>query len=170
MESHSKRSDARAIHEALQGEDCFGCHVRGEKLRQKGGLPEKKHQTFLKQRIENSRCIQCRKMEEPGMSTEKKKHPFSLSGRTYCPKCQVVGDGDWKMCPKYGRTLLNLDKLIRKSALNPGQALFRKCHSMESALEKRHLKGSVDISPLKMIVSNVIKVIRSIQGIKLEPV
>ncbi len=128
------------MHKALIGEDCFGCHVRGEKLRQKGGIPEEKHQAFLKQRLEDVRCFRCHAMEKHGTSTEKTEPPTALSGSTYCPKCHVIGDGDWKMCPKCGGNLLNLDSLIRESALHPDQALCRRCHFMEGSLEKSHVE------------------------------
>ena len=49
-ECHSKRPGAVAMHKAVRGDDCFICHVRGEKLRQKGGIPKEKHETFLRQR------------------------------------------------------------------------------------------------------------------------
>ena len=58
-ECHSKRLGAVAMHKAVQGYDCFICHVRGEKLRQKGGIPKEKHETFLRQRTTDARCIKC---------------------------------------------------------------------------------------------------------------
>ena len=56
IKCHSKRPGAVAMHDALEGKDCFDCHVRGEKLRQKGGIPKEKHEAFLKQRNLSTTC------------------------------------------------------------------------------------------------------------------
>ena len=140
IECHSKRPGARAMHKALRGRDCFTCHVRGEKLRQKGGIPQEKHDAFLKQRLTDPRCTECHgKKEIEVVKEELAKKPVTLSGSTYCPKCEVKGDKDWKMCPKCGGPLIDLHKLMRHSAVNPDHRMCRQCHFMEGELEGLHM-------------------------------
>ncbi|MBW2566743.1 MAG: hypothetical protein JRE24_07670 [Deltaproteobacteria bacterium] len=143
IKCHSKRPGAVAMHEALKNQDCYDCHVRGEKLRQKGGIPNEKHEAFLKQRLADPRCTRCHGKKKSEVSKEgEAKHQVPLSGRTFCPKCQVVGDKDWKMCPKCGGSLIDLDRIMRLSAVHPDQALCRKCHFMEGELQKRHVENA----------------------------
>jgi len=145
IKCHSKSPEVRAMHEALKGQDCFTCHVRGEKLRQKGGIPKEKHEAFLKQRLTDLRCTRCH-----GEKNVKKshgdlgEHSTALSGSTYCPKCQIKGGKDWKMCPKCGGPLLDSDRMMRQSALNPDDELCRKCHLMEGKLENAHIQNAGD--------------------------
>ena len=144
IKCHSKRPGARAMHEALKGQDCFDCHVRGEKLRQKGGIPKEKHEAFLKQRLADPRCIRCHgKKKSEAFDEGQAKHAVPLSGRTFCPKCQIIGDKDWTMCPKCGGPLIELDRIMRLSAIHPDQTLCRKCHFMEGVLQNAHIE-SVD--------------------------
>ena len=138
-ECHSKRPGAVAMHKAVQVYDCFICHVRGEKLRQKGGIPKEKHETFLRQRTTDARCIKCH--DSKTVETAKdvpEEESNRMSGNTYCPKCSITGDKDWKFCPKCGGPILDLEKTMHESAIKPDQAICRKCHFMETDLLKTH--------------------------------
>jgi hypothetical protein len=142
IKCHSRSPEVRTMHEELKGQDCFTCHVRGEKLRQKGGIPEEKHEAFLKQRLTDLRCVKCHgeKNMEKGHG-EQSNHATPLSATSYCPKCQLKGDKDWKMCPRCGGPLLDLDMVMRHSALSSDGKLCRKCHFMEASLEDTHIKN-----------------------------
>lgn len=140
IKCHSKNPKVVAMHEALKGRDCFNCHVRGEKLRQKGGIPKEKHEAFMKQRLTDLRCIKCH--GEKNIKKDHRElgnHATPLSGTSYCPKCQIKGGKDWKMCPKCGGPLLDLDRIMRQSALSSNDELCRRCHFMEGELENTHL-------------------------------
>jgi len=142
---HSKSAPTRAMHEAVKNHDCFMCHKRGEKLRRKGGIPKETHEAFLKQRLTDLRCVKCHgeeTMEVP--KPDEKKHSMGLSGSTYCPKCKIRGEKDWKMCPKCGGALIDLYKLMRHSALNPDQKICRQCHFMEGELQSMHIENVGD--------------------------
>ena len=140
-ECHSKRPGALAMHKAVEGRDCFTCHVRGEKLRQKGGIPPEKHEAFLKQRLTDPRCTECHreKKVEPAKQESVKK-PAAFSGSTYCPKCKMKGSNDWKMCPRCGGSQIDLDTTMRRSALHPSHKICRQCHIMEGELLNDHIE------------------------------
>ena len=143
VKCHSKRPGALAMHEAVKGRDCFTCHVRGEKLRQKGGIPPEKHEAFLKQRLEDPRCTGCHHEKNPeAVKQEPAKKPMAFSGSTYCPKCKIKGGNDWRMCPKCGGSLIDLDKTMRESALNHSHKICRQCHIMEGTLLNNHIEKS----------------------------
>lgn len=141
VKCHSENPKVRAMHEMVADEDCFGCHVRGEKLRRKGGIPKEKHEAFLRQRRTDGRCVRCH-----GEGRVRHGHiesgngAMGLSGTSYCPKCRVKGDGDWKMCPKCGGPLLDLDLVMRRSALSADDKWCRQCHFMEGSLEAVHIQ------------------------------
>jgi len=56
---HSKRPATVAMHQAVKGRNCFSCHVRGERLRKKGGIPPEKHAEFLRRRTKEPQCLEC---------------------------------------------------------------------------------------------------------------
>jgi hypothetical protein len=119
------------MHDAVKNQDCFDCHIRGEKLRQKGGIPKEKHEAFLKQRLADPRCTRCHGKKKSEVSKEgEAKHPVPLSGRTFCPKCQVIGDKDWKMCPKCGGPLIDLDRIM---SLNQSRTVWNAMKDIRNA-------------------------------------
>ncbi|BCS55586.1 cytochrome c3 family protein [Geobacter sp. SVR] len=54
---HSKNPKMVAMHKALQGQNCFGCHRPGEKLMGKG--TPKDRESLLKRRITAAECLPC---------------------------------------------------------------------------------------------------------------
>lgn len=56
---HSKNPKMVAMHTALQGQNCFGCHKVGERLMGKG--QPKDRDSLLKRRITDAECLPCHK-------------------------------------------------------------------------------------------------------------
>ncbi|HEY3309196.1 MAG TPA: cytochrome c3 family protein [Desulfuromonadaceae bacterium] len=56
---HSKNPKMVAMHTALQGQNCFGCHKVGEKLMGKG--QPKDRDSLLKRRAVDTECLRCHK-------------------------------------------------------------------------------------------------------------
>lgn len=56
---HSKNPKMVAMHTALQGQNCFGCHKVGERLTGKG--QPKDRDSLLKRRITDAECLPCHK-------------------------------------------------------------------------------------------------------------
>ena len=56
---HSKNPKMVAMHTALQGQNCFGCHKVGEKLMGKG--QPKDLDSLLKRRAVDPECLRCHK-------------------------------------------------------------------------------------------------------------
>lgn len=56
---HSKNPKMVAMHKALQGQNCFGCHKVGEKLMGKGA--PKDRDSLLKRRVTEAVCLPCHK-------------------------------------------------------------------------------------------------------------
>ena len=56
---HSKNPKMVAMHKALQGQDCFGCHKMGEKLMGKG--QPKDRDSLMKRRVTDAECLKCHK-------------------------------------------------------------------------------------------------------------
>ncbi len=145
-ECHSKRPGALKMHKKTMGRNCFTCHVRGQKIRQKGGIPEEKHQEFLKQRVKDPVCLECHKKDASKAgsslndSVEHPKHKLELAGKVYCPKCGTFGDPKTMTCNDCGGPALDLDKLMRASAMDPDQAYCRQCHPMTGNLLDSHTK------------------------------
>ena len=140
IKCHSKRPGTRAMHDLLNSQDCYECHVRGEKLRQKGGIPKAKHEAFLKQRLADPRCTRCHGEKKSELThAGQTGHPVALSGRAFCPKCQVKSEKEGEICPKCGGALMDLDRILRLSVVHPDQALCRKCHFMEGELQEAHV-------------------------------
>lgn len=54
---HSKNPKIVAMHKALQGQNCFGCHKMGEKLMGKGA--PKDLESLLKRRVSEAECLPC---------------------------------------------------------------------------------------------------------------
>ncbi len=54
---HSKNPKMVAMHKALQGVGCFGCHNAGEKLMGKG-IP-KDRESQMKRRVTDVQCVRC---------------------------------------------------------------------------------------------------------------
>jgi|GEM_PF-2218686 len=54
---HSKNPKMVAMHKALQGQDCFGCHNPGDKLMGKGR--PKDRESLLKRRVTDVQCLRC---------------------------------------------------------------------------------------------------------------
>jgi len=54
---HSKNPKMVAMHKALEGQNCFGCHKVGEKLMGKG--QPKDINSLLKRRVSASECLPC---------------------------------------------------------------------------------------------------------------
>ena len=153
VECHSKRPATLAMHEAVRGRNCFDCHVRGEKLRQKGGIPKEKHDAFLDQRLTDPRCVECHEKKDLAPAKKnatKSETPPTLSGRTFCPACQVTRDKGRSTCQTCGGELLNMDRLMREAALNPKEELCRQCHSSQQALRQAHPENKVDGFEMKM--------------------
>jgi len=95
--------------------------------------------------LTDPRCIRCH--GEESVQAPKEIHPRKpvvLSGSTYCPKCKIRGDKDWKVCPKCGGPLIDLYKLMRHSAVNPDHRICRQCHFMEGDLQKTHIANVGD--------------------------
>jgi hypothetical protein len=61
-ECHSKNPKMVAMHTALRGENCFGCHKVGEKLMGKG--QPKDRESLLKRRISDPLCLRCHGKKE----------------------------------------------------------------------------------------------------------
>jgi len=60
---HSKNPKMVAMHKALQGEGCFGCHNAGEKLM--GKSQPKDRESMLKRRVTDVQCVRCHGKKEP---------------------------------------------------------------------------------------------------------
>lgn len=56
---HSKNPKMVAMHTALQGQNCFGCHKVGERLMGKGR--PKDLDSLLKRRATEAECLPCHK-------------------------------------------------------------------------------------------------------------
>jgi hypothetical protein len=54
---HSKNPKMVAMHKALEGQNCFGCHKVGEKLMGKGQPKDLDSQ--LKRRVTETECLPC---------------------------------------------------------------------------------------------------------------
>ena len=54
---HSKNPKMVAMHKAVQGQSCFGCHKIGEKLMGKG--QPKDMDSLLKRRVTEAECLPC---------------------------------------------------------------------------------------------------------------
>ncbi len=54
---HSKNPKMVAMHTALKGQNCFGCHKPGEKLMGKG--KPKDIDSLLKRRVTEPECLPC---------------------------------------------------------------------------------------------------------------
>ena len=54
---HSKNPKMVAMHKALQGQNCFGCHRMGEKLM--GKAAPKDRASLLKRRVTEAECLPC---------------------------------------------------------------------------------------------------------------
>lgn len=54
---HSKNPKMVAMHKALQGQNCFGCHKMGEKLMGKG--QPKDRDSLMKRRATDAVCLKC---------------------------------------------------------------------------------------------------------------
>lgn len=59
---HSKNPKMVAMHKALQGENCFGCHNPGDKLMGKG--QPKARESQLQRRIADAQCVRCHGKKE----------------------------------------------------------------------------------------------------------
>jgi len=56
-ECHSKNPRMVAMHQAVEGRNCFDCHKIGERLM---GRPQpKNHDSLLKRRVADPACIEC---------------------------------------------------------------------------------------------------------------
>lgn len=54
---HSKNPKMVAMHKALEGQNCFGCHKAGERLM--GKSRPKDPDSLLKRRVRESECLPC---------------------------------------------------------------------------------------------------------------
>ncbi|MBK5275657.1 MAG: cytochrome c3 family protein [Desulfuromonadales bacterium] len=54
---HSKNPKMVAMHKALEGQNCFGCHKAGEKLM--GKSKPKDQDSLLKRRATEPECLPC---------------------------------------------------------------------------------------------------------------
>jgi len=54
---HSKNLKMVAMHKALRGQNCFGCHKMGEKLM--GKAQPKDKEALLKRRATEAECLPC---------------------------------------------------------------------------------------------------------------
>ncbi|GFE59948.1 cytochrome c3 family protein [Geobacter sp. AOG2] len=54
---HSKNPKMVAMHTALRGEGCFGCHNPGEKLMGKNRPTDR--ESLLKRRVTDAQCARC---------------------------------------------------------------------------------------------------------------
>lgn len=54
---HSKNPKMVAMHKALQGQNCFGCHKVGERLM--GKAQPKDRDALLKRRATEAECLPC---------------------------------------------------------------------------------------------------------------
>jgi Cytochrome c3 len=59
---HSKNPKMVAMHTALRGEGCFGCHNAGDKLMGKGQPKDRESQ--LKRRGTDVQCVRCHRIKE----------------------------------------------------------------------------------------------------------
>jgi len=59
---HSKNPKMVAMHKALEGQNCFGCHKVGEKLMGKG--KPKDLDSLLKRRVTEAECLPCHGRKE----------------------------------------------------------------------------------------------------------
>jgi hypothetical protein len=59
---HSKNQKMVAMHKALEGENCFGCHKVGEKLLGKSG--PKDLDSLMKRRVTETECRPCHVRKE----------------------------------------------------------------------------------------------------------
>ena len=59
---HSKNPRMVAMHKALEGQNCFGCHGVGEKLMGKGR--PKDLDSLLKRRVREAECRPCHGRQE----------------------------------------------------------------------------------------------------------
>lgn len=137
---HSKRAATKTMHEALVGRDCFSCHARGEKLRKKGGIPPEKHEEFMKRRLVDALCLECHANDKIKQSAAKESKPeiSPFFGQTYCPKCRKTGPQNIIECARCGEPVIDLEKTMRESALNPDPAICKKCHYIDEDLATKH--------------------------------
>jgi hypothetical protein len=59
---HSKNPKMVAMHKALEGQNCFGCHKVGEKLM--GKSKPKDLDSLLKRRVTEAECLPCHGRQE----------------------------------------------------------------------------------------------------------
>ncbi|KAB0667481.1 cytochrome C [Oryzomonas japonica] len=59
---HSKNPRMVAMHTALQGQNCFGCHKVGDRLM--GKREPKDMESLLKRRVAAAECIRCHGKKE----------------------------------------------------------------------------------------------------------
>jgi len=59
---HSKNPKMVAMHTALEGQNCFGCHKVGEKLM--GKSRPKDPDSLLKRRVTEAECLPCHGRKE----------------------------------------------------------------------------------------------------------
>lgn len=59
---HSKNPKMVAMHRALEGQNCFGCHKVGEKLMGRG--PAKDLSSQIKRRVSEAECRPCHGTQE----------------------------------------------------------------------------------------------------------
>ncbi|HEX9080139.1 MAG TPA: hypothetical protein VF795_11150 [Desulfuromonadaceae bacterium] len=59
---HSKNPKMVAMHKALQGQNCFGCHTVGERLM--GKAQPKDRDALLKRRATEAECLPCHGKKE----------------------------------------------------------------------------------------------------------
>lgn len=59
---HSRNPKMVAMHKALEGQNCFGCHKVGEKLMGKG--KPKDLDSLLKRRVTEAECLPCHGRKE----------------------------------------------------------------------------------------------------------
>ncbi|QEM69563.1 cytochrome C [Geobacter sp. FeAm09] len=64
---HSKNPRMVAMHTALRGENCFGCHKVGDRLM--GKREPKDTESLLRRRVSDAECVRChgKKQREPGL-------------------------------------------------------------------------------------------------------
>lgn len=59
---HSKNPRMVAMHTALQGQNCFGCHKVGDRLM--GKREPKDKESLLKRRVAAAECVRCHGKKE----------------------------------------------------------------------------------------------------------
>jgi len=59
---HSKNPKMVAMHKAVEGKNCFGCHKIGEKLMGRGH--SKDMNSLLKRRVSDAECLPCHGRQE----------------------------------------------------------------------------------------------------------